>query len=141
MLVPVVVHWEVPPLITVKLPDASTFNLVLSYFNDIVLDVFNNGFEKVKLFCFVVNKVVDVAFKLLIDNVELVDNEFKLLKMVVDVAFQLSMFNLLKVDKLFTFVFVAKVEPLTVNDDIKVALVAIKLFVLISYNPELFIYL
>ena len=34
---------------------------------------------------------------------------------------------------------VADVEPLTVNDDMKVALVAVELFVLISYNPELFI--
>jgi hypothetical protein len=33
--------------------------------------------------------VVDVLFKLVIDNVELVDNEFKLLKMVVDVLFKL----------------------------------------------------
>jgi len=33
---------------------------------DIVLLVFNNGFENVKLFCFVVNKVVDVAFKFVI---------------------------------------------------------------------------
>jgi hypothetical protein len=31
--------------------------------------------------------VVDVVFKLLIFNIELVDNEFKLLKVVVDVAF------------------------------------------------------
>ena len=34
---------------------------------------------------------------------------------------------------------VADVEPLTVNDEMKVALVAVELFVLISYNPELFI--
>ena len=34
---------------------------------------------------------------------------------------------------------VADVEPLTVNDDMKVALVAVELFVLMSYNPELFI--
>ena len=85
------------------------------------------------------NMVVDVAFKLSMFNLLKVDNEFKLLKMVVDVAFQLSMFNLLKVDKLFTFVFVAKVEPLTVNDDKMVALVVIKLYELTSYNPELFI--
>jgi hypothetical protein len=35
------------------------------------------------------NKVVDVAFKLLIDNIELVDNEFRLVNIVVDVAFKL----------------------------------------------------
>ena len=74
MLVPVVV-----PPITVQFPDPSTFNLVLSYFNDIVSDVFKKGFEKVKLFYFVLKIVVDVACKLLIFNIELVDNEFKLL--------------------------------------------------------------
>ena len=71
---PVVVHWLVP-LITVQFLDASTFNFVLSYFNDTVFDVFKKGFENVKLFCFVVNIVVDVAFKLLIDNIELVDKK------------------------------------------------------------------
>ncbi len=35
------------------------------------------------------NIVVDVAFKLLIDYTELVDNEFKLVNIVVDVAFKL----------------------------------------------------
>jgi hypothetical protein len=38
-----------------------------------------------------VNIVVDVAFKLLIDNVELVDNEFRLVNIVVDVAFIFGM--------------------------------------------------
>ncbi len=52
-----VVHRLVPP-ITVKFPDASTFNLVLSYFKDIVFDVFKKGFEQVKLFCFVNNDVL-----------------------------------------------------------------------------------
>ena len=33
------------------------------------------------------NIVVDVAFKLLFDSVELVDNEFKLPNIVIDVAF------------------------------------------------------
>ena len=37
------------------------------------------------------NIVVNVVFKLLIDNIELVDNEFKLLNIVVDVAFKLLM--------------------------------------------------
>ncbi len=35
------------------------------------------------------NIVVDVAFKLLINNLELVEKLFKLLKIVVDVAFKL----------------------------------------------------
>ena len=67
MVGPVVVHWLVP-LITVKFPDASIFNFVLSYFNDTVFDVFKKGFENVKLFCFVVNNVVDVEFRLFILN-------------------------------------------------------------------------
>ena len=83
--------------------------------------------------------VVDVAFKLFIDNVELVDKEFKLLSVVVDVVFKLSIFNLVYVDKLFKFVSVAKLEPLTVNDDEIVALYAIKLYEVTSYNPELLI--
>jgi hypothetical protein len=33
------------------------------------------------------NIVVDAAFKLLIDNIELVDNEFKILNIVADVTF------------------------------------------------------
>jgi len=52
---------------------------------------------------------------------------------------KLSIFNLLNVDILVEFVSVAKVEPLRVYDDMKVALVANELFVLISYNPERFI--
>jgi hypothetical protein len=44
---------------------------------------------------------VDVAFKLLIDNVELVDNEFKLLNVVVDVAFKLLIDNVELVDNEF----------------------------------------
>ncbi len=46
---------------------------------------------------------------------------------------------LLQVDKLFTFVSAAKVEPFTVNDDKKIALVAIKLYSLTSHSPELLI--
>ena len=68
-----------------------------------------------------------------------VDNEFKLLKIVVDVLFKLLIDNIDDVDKLFTFVFVANVEPLTVNDEKIVALYAVKLYELRSYNPELFI--
>ncbi len=36
-------------------PDASIINLVLSYFKDVVLDVFKKGFERVQVFCFGVN--------------------------------------------------------------------------------------
>ncbi len=82
MLVPVVVHWLVPLQwpITDKLPDASIFHLALSYFKDIELDVFSNGLEKVNLFCFVLINVVDLGFKLFIDNNEFVDKLLKLLK-------------------------------------------------------------
>jgi hypothetical protein len=45
--------------------------------------------------------VVDVLFKLVIDNVELVDSEFKLLKMVVDVLFKLVIDNVELVDSEF----------------------------------------
>ena len=44
---------------------------------------------------------VDVLFKLLIDNIELVDNLFKLLKVVVDVLFKLLIDNIEFVDILF----------------------------------------
>ncbi len=74
MLVPVVV-----PPITVQFPDPSTFNLVLSYFNDIVSDVFKKGFGKVKLFYFVLKIVVDVACKFDIFNDEYDDKLFRLL--------------------------------------------------------------
>ena len=52
-----------------------------------MLVVFKKGFENVKLFCFVANNVVDVAFKLFIDNVEFVDNPFKFVNNDVDVEF------------------------------------------------------
>jgi hypothetical protein len=60
--------------------------------------------------------VVDVAFKLLIENVDAVT-----------------------VDKSYKLLFVANVQPLTVNDYKTVALVAIKLYALMPYNPERFI--
>ena len=40
------------------------------------------------MFSLVVNNVVDVAFKLLIDNIELVDKLFRLVNIVVDVKFK-----------------------------------------------------
>ena len=54
------------------------------------------------------NKLVKLVllFKLLIDNIELVDNEFKLLKIVVDVVCKFDIFNAEYVDKLFKFVIV-----------------------------------
>ncbi len=42
-----------------------------------------------------------LSFKLLIDNIELVDKLFKLLKIVVDVLFKLLIDNIELVDKLF----------------------------------------
>jgi hypothetical protein len=51
-----------------------------------------------------VNIVVDVFFKLVIDNVELLDNEFKLVNIVVDVLFKLVIDNIELVDKLFKLV-------------------------------------
>ena len=50
---------------------------------------------------------MDVAFKLFIDNVELLDNEFKLLNIVDDVAFVLLIDNVEYVDKLLKFVLYA----------------------------------
>ena len=44
-----------------------------------MFDVFKKGFEKVKLFYFVVNNVDDVAFKLFMFKIEFVDKLFKLL--------------------------------------------------------------
>jgi hypothetical protein len=44
---------------------------------------------------------------LLIDKIELVDNEFKLLNIVVDIACKFGIFNAEYVDKLFKFVLVA----------------------------------
>ena len=49
------------------------------------------------------NTVVDVAFKLLIDNVELVDKLIKLVNIVVHVALKLFIDNVELVDKLFEF--------------------------------------
>jgi len=43
----------------------------------------------------------------LIDKIEKVDNEFKLLNVVVDVACKFVIFNIELVDKLFKFVLVA----------------------------------
>ena len=56
----------------------------------------------VKLVLF--NKLVDVAFKLLIDSIELVDKLFKLLNIVVEVLFKLLIDNVEFCDKLFKFV-------------------------------------
>ena len=52
--------------ITVKLPLESTLSFVLSYFKEIELDVFKNGSENIKLFCFVVNSVLALIFKFVI---------------------------------------------------------------------------
>ncbi len=47
------------------------------------------------------NNDVDEAFKLLIDNIELVDNEFKLLNIVVEVLFKILIDNIELVDNEF----------------------------------------
>ena len=60
------------------------------------------------------NNVVDVAFILLIDKIELVDNEFKLPNIVVDVAFILLIDNVELVDNEFKFVLVAYTDKLGV---------------------------
>ncbi len=52
---------------------------------------------------------MDVVFKLLIDNIELVDYKFILPNIVVLVAFKLSKFNLVKVDKLLKLVLLCTV--------------------------------
>ncbi len=74
----------------VKLPD--TFNELL-----IVDAPETNKLVKFVLF----NNDVDVAFKLLIDNIEFDDKLFKLLNIVVDVAFKLLIDNIEFDDKLF----------------------------------------
>ncbi len=47
---------------------------------------------------------MDVLFKLLIDNIKLVDNEFKLLKILVDVLFRLLIDNIELIDRLFKLI-------------------------------------
>ena len=51
MLDPDVVHCDEIPDINEKLPELSILNWAELDFNAIVFDVFENGFEKVKLFC------------------------------------------------------------------------------------------
>jgi hypothetical protein len=51
--------------------------------------------------------VVDAAFKLFIDNIELVDNAFKLLSIVVLVAFKLFIDNVEFVEREFKLIVVA----------------------------------
>ena len=78
-------------------------NNVVALFNVVVPDTFNDDnnvdeLETIKLLKLVL---------LLIDNVELVDNEFKLLNIVFDVAFKLLIDNVELVDNEFRLVFVA----------------------------------
>ena len=60
------------------------------------------------------NRVVDVAFKLLINNIEPVNNEFILLNIVVNVLFKLLIDNIELVDNEFKFVVVAYMDKLGV---------------------------
>ncbi len=52
MFVPDVVHCEDVPDIKFKLSLPSILNWAVLYFKVTVFDVFKNGFEKIKLFCF-----------------------------------------------------------------------------------------
>jgi hypothetical protein len=86
--------------------------------------------------------VVDVVFKLLIDNIELVDNKFILPNIVVLVAFKLSIFNLVNVDKLLKLVLYAYIKPLPIGVDVIDVIVpctessAVKITVDIYYNKS-----
>jgi hypothetical protein len=82
---------------------------VVALFNVVVPDTFKDDNnvelpETTNLLKFVLfNNVVDVAFKLLIDNIEFVDKLFKLLNIVVDVVFKLFTDNVELVDKPLTY--------------------------------------
>ena len=67
-----------------------------------------------------VNIVVDVLFKLLIDNIELVDKLFKLVNIVVDLLFKLLIDNIELVDKLFKLVVNANTDSVDTFDEIVV---------------------
>ena len=79
----------------------------------------------VKLVLF--NNDVDVAFKLLIDNVELVDKLFKLLNIVFDVLFKLLIDNVDVCDKLFKFVVNANTDGEDILDKIEVVVNCVEL--------------
>ena len=68
-----------------------------------------------------------LSIKLVMFNQLKREKSFKLLKVVVDVACKLDIFKAEYVDKLFTFVSVANVDPLTVKDDKIVTLYKIPL--------------
>ncbi len=86
----------------VVVPDTYNDDIhVVESFNLDVPDIFKwlvvnvEGFVKILIYFI---KVVDVKFKLVIDSVELVGNEFKLLNMVVGVLFKLVIDNVELVD-------------------------------------------
>ena len=66
---------------------------MVALFNVVVPDTFNDDNNVDALLTYkleklvLLNNEVDVAFKLLINKIELVDNEFKLVNIVVDVVF------------------------------------------------------
>jgi hypothetical protein len=62
--------------------------------------------------------VVDVLFKLFIDNIDDVDKLFKLLNIVVEVLFKLLIDNIDDVDKLLTFVVDANTDSEDTLDEI-----------------------
>jgi hypothetical protein len=103
-----------------------TYKLVKLVLLNIVVDVackfdiFNDEYVD-KLFKFVIvelpvkafiifNNVVDVEFKLFIDNIVDVDKVFKLLNIVVLVAFKLFIDNIEDVDKLYKFTLVPYID-------------------------------
>jgi hypothetical protein len=113
---------------------------VVALFNVVVPDTFKDDNnvelpETTNLLKFVLfNNVVDVAFKLLIDNIEFVDKLFKLFtdnvelldkpltypNNVVDVAFKLFTDNVELVDKLIKSVVNANIDILLLDDKIEV---------------------
>ena len=77
---------------------------------DVLFKLLIDNVELVDKLFILLNIVVEVLFKLLIDNVELVDKLFKLLNIVVEVLFKLLIDNIDDVDKLFKFVFIPKTD-------------------------------
>ncbi len=71
-------------------------------FNELLIVDAPETNKLVKLVLF--NNDNDVAFKLLIENVEALDKLFKLVNIVVDVAFKLLIDNVEALDKLFKLV-------------------------------------
>ena len=86
--------------LNVVIPDTFNDDLhVVALFNVAFPDIFNDDMNVDALETNKLEKLV-LLFKLVIDNIELVDNEFKLLNIVVDVLFKLFIDKIEFVDKL-----------------------------------------